>query len=306
MIIEFSVCIIGYVIQIVGVLISVAFFTLFERKLLSYSQYRVGPNKVSLLGLLQPISDAIKLFSKERIMPIKSLKLLFILSPIFTIFFPMFIWLVQPYWFRGIEYKFTWLLIFCGCAFNVYFGFLSGWVSNSKYSVIGSFRAVSQMISYEVALAFIIIFYRMFIVRYNLSSFNESSLFFIFYPLGFLWFIICLSERQRTPFDLAEGESELVSGFNTEFRAAYFALLFLGEYMSILLMRMLSVLIIFGIVLKRILFILRVILFATLFVWCRCTFPRIRYDCLMLYLWKAILPSLIILFLLYFFIKKIV
>jgi len=306
LIIEFSVCIIGYVIQIVGVLISVAFFTLFERKLLSYSQYRVGPNKVSLLGLLQPISDAIKLFSKERIMPIKSLKLLFILSPIFTIFFPMFIWLVQPYWFRGIEYKFTWLLIFCGCAFNVYFGFLSGWVSNSKYSVIGSFRAVSQMISYEVALAFIIIFYRMFIVRYNLSSFNESSLFFIFYPLGFLWFIICLSERQRTPFDLAEGESELVSGFNTEFRAAYFALLFLGEYMSILLMRMLSVLIIFGIVLKRILFILRVILFATLFVWCRCTFPRIRYDCLMLYLWKAILPSLIILFLLYFFIKKIV
>ena len=306
MIIEFFVCIIGYVIQIVGVLISVAFFTLFERKLLSYSQYRVGPNKVSLLGLLQPISDAIKLFSKERIMPIKSLKLLFILSPIFTIFFPMFIWLVQPYWFRGIEYKFTWLLIFCGCAFNVYFGFLSGWVSNSKYSVIGSFRAVSQMISYEVALAFIIIFYRMFIVRYNLSSFNESSLFFIFYPLGFLWFIICLSERQRTPFDLAEGESELVSGFNTEFRAAYFALLFLGEYMSILLMRMLSVLIIFGIVLKRILFILRVILFATLFVWCRCTFPRIRYDCLMLYLWKAILPSLIILFLLYFFIKKIV
>ena len=306
MIIEFSVCVIGYVIQIVGVLISVAFFTLFERKLLSYSQYRVGPNKVSLLGLLQPISDAIKLFSKERIMPIKSLKLLFILSPIFTIFFPMFIWLVQPYWFRGIEYKFTWLLIFCGCAFNVYFGFLSGWVSNSKYSVIGSFRAVSQMISYEVALAFIIIFYRMFIVRYNLSSFNESSLFFIFYPLGFLWFIICLSERQRTPFDLAEGESELVSGFNTEFRAAYFALLFLGEYMSILLMRMLSVLIIFGIVLKRILFILRVILFATLFVWCRCTFPRIRYDCLMLYLWKAILPSLIILFLLYFFIKKIV
>jgi len=306
LIIEFSVCIIGYVIQIVGVLISVAFFTLFERKLLSYSQYRVGPNKVSLLGLLQPISDAIKLFSKERIMPIKSLKLLFILSPIFTIFFPMFIWLVQPYWFRGIEYKFTWLLIFCGCAFNVYFGFLSGWVSNSKYSVIGSFRAVSQMISYEVALAFIIIFYRMFIVRYNLSSFNESSLFFIFYPLGFLWFIICLSERQRTPFDLAEGESELVSGFNTEFRAAYFALLFLGEYMSILLMRMLSVLIIFGIVLKRILFILRVILFATLFVWCRCTFPRIRYDCLMLYLWKAILPSLMILFLLYFFIKKIV
>merc|ERR1712002_107076 len=104
---EFIFCLVGYIIQIVGVLISVAFFTLYERKLLRYSQYRIGPNKVSILGLLQPISDAIKLFTKERIMPIKRLKLMFILSPIFTIFFPMFIWLVQPYWFRGIEYKFT-------------------------------------------------------------------------------------------------------------------------------------------------------------------------------------------------------
>ena len=237
-------------------------------------------------------------------MPIKRLKLMFILSPIFTIFFPMFIWLVQPYWFRGIEYKFTWLLIFCGCAFNVYFGFLSGWVSNSKYSVIGSFRAVSQMISYEVALAFIVIFYRLFIGSYSLLSYNNKSLLFIFYPLGILWFIICLSESQRTPFDLAEGESELVSGFNTEFRAAYFALLFLGEYMAILLMRMLRVLIVFGFLLKSFFFISIIIIFSTLFIWCRCTFPRVRYDCLMLYLWKGILPSLIVLFLVVFLLKN--
>lgn len=103
-----------------------AFYTLYERKLLRYRQYRVGPNKVRVLGLLQPISDAVKLFTKERILPIKSIKFIFILSPIFTLFFPLFIWLLIPYWFTGLEYKFTWILVFCGCAFNVYFGFLSG------------------------------------------------------------------------------------------------------------------------------------------------------------------------------------
>jgi len=139
-------------------------------------------------------------------------------------------------------------------------------VSNSKYSVIGSFRAVSQMISYEVALAFIVIFYRLFIGSYRLLSYNNKSLLFVLYPLGTLWFIICLSESQRTPFDLAEGESELVSGFNTEFSAAYFALLFLGEYMAILLMRMLSVLIVFGFILKSFFFILIIIIFSTLFI----------------------------------------
>jgi len=279
------------------------FFTLYERKLLSYRQYRVGPNKVRILGLLQPISDAIKLFTKERIMPFKSVKLVFLISPVFTLFFPMFMWLLQPVWFSGIEYKFGWILIFCGCAFNVYFGFLAGWVSNSKYSIIGSFRAVSQMISYEVALAFIIIFYRIYICTYNLRGFNELRLFFIFYPLGILWFIICLRERQRTPFDLAEGESELVSGFNTEYRASNFALLFLGEYMSILLMCMLRTVLIFGFVLNSIYFIAVFIIFFTLFIWARCTFPRIRYDCLMLYLWKSILPSLIFVLLLVFTLK---
>lgn len=298
-------CFIGYLIQVIGVLISVAFFTLYERKLLSYRQYRVGPNKVSILGLLQPISDAIKLFTKERIMPFKSIKLIFIISPIFTLFFPMFMWLLQPVWFRGVEFKFTWILIFCGCAFNVYFGFLAGWVSNSKYSILGSFRAVSQMISYEVALAFIVIFYSIFICSYSLRRFNSNRLFFIFYPLGILWFIICLSERQRTPFDLAEGESELVSGFNTEFRASYFALLFLGEYMSILFMCMLRTLLIFGTSLRRIFFIIIISIFFTLFLWRRCTFPRIRYDCLMLYLWKGILPSLIFLMLVVYLSKLI-
>ena len=300
---EFVVCLLGYIIQVVGVLISVAFFTLYERKLLRYRQYRVGPNKVRFLGLLQPIADAVKLFTKERIMPYKSVKLLFLISPVFTLFFPMFIWLLQPVWFRGLEYKFTWILIFCGCAFNVYFGFLSGWVSNSKYSIIGSFRAVSQMISYEVALAFLVLFYSIFIMSYALGSYNEMRLFFILYPLGILWFIICLSERQRTPFDLAEGESELVSGFNTEYRASNFALLFLGEYMSILLMCMLRRVLVFGFVLKSIYFILLLIIFYTLFIWCRCTFPRVRYDCLMLYLWKGILPSLIIIFFIIFTIK---
>lgn len=122
------------------------------------------------------------------------------------------------------------------------------------------------MISYEVALAFLVIFYCLFISSYSLIRFNEKRLFFILYPLRILWFIICLSERQRTPFDLAEGESELVSGFNTEFRASYFALLFLGEYMSILLMCMLRTILVFGFILKRILFIIRLSIFFTLFI----------------------------------------
>jgi len=236
-------------------------------------------------------------------MPFKSIKLIFIFSPIFTLFFPMFLWLMQPVWFSGMEYKFSWILIFCGCAFNVYFGFLSGWVSNSKYSILGSFRAVSQMISYEVAFAFIIIFYSMFVCSFTLSRFNNRRLFFIMYPLGILWFIICLSESQRTPFDLAEGESELVSGFNTEYRASYFALLFLGEYMSILFMCMLRTILVFGMVLKRFFFILVITVFFTLFLWARCTFPRIRYDCLMLYLWKAVLPVLIFVMLVVYLVK---
>ena len=236
-------------------------------------------------------------------MPFKRVKIVFLISPVFTLFFPMFMWLLQPVWFSGIEYKFVWIILFCGCAFNVYFGFLAGWVSNSKYSIIGSFRAVSQMISYEVALALIVIFYSIFVGRYTLVNFNNIRLFFILYPCGILWFIICLSESQRTPFDLAEGESELVSGFNTEYRASNFALLFLGEYMSILLMCMLSTLIVFGFSLGRILFIIRLIIFFTLFIWARCTFPRIRYDCLMLYLWKSILPSLIFVLLIVFILK---
>lgn len=140
------------------------------------------------------------------------------------------------------------------------------------------------MISYEVALAFIIIFYSLFISSYSLGRFNELGLFFVLYPLGILWFIICLRESQRTPFDLAEGESELVSGFNTEFRASYFALLFLGEYMSILLMCMLSTVLVLELRLGSIYFVLVLGVFFTLFIWARCTFPRIRYDCLMIYL----------------------
>jgi len=275
-------------------LISVAFFTLYERKLLSYSQYRVGPNKVRFIGLLQPISDAIKLFSKERILPFKRMKLGFLISPLFVLFFPIFMWILQPFWFRSLRFKFSWLIVFCGCSFNVYFGFLSGWVSNSKYSIIGSFRAICQMISYEVALAFIIIIYSSLICSFNLISFNESRIYFLLYPLGVLWFIICLSESQRTPFDLAEGESELVSGFNTEYRAAYFALLFLGEYMSILFVSLLSCLLIFGLLIGNMLFNFILILIFTLFIWCRCTFPRMRFDYLMMYLWKHILPFLII------------
>jgi len=272
----------------------VAFFTLYERKLLSYSQYRVGPNKVSIIGLLQPIRDAIKLFSKERIVPFKSIKIIYLVSPVLTIFIALFIWLTCPYWFTGIEFSLSWLIIFCGMALNVMLVFMSGWSSNSKYSVLGSFRAIAQMISNEVVISFIIISYIMFINRYALSQLKYKSFSIIIIPLGILWFIIRLSESQRTPFDLAEGESELVSGFNTEYRAVNFALLFLGEYASILFISLLSRILIFRLKLNRFLLIIIFYLLFSLFIWCRSTFPRIRYDCLMMYIWKHILRALLI------------
>ena len=300
---EIKICILNYIIQTVGILIAVAFFTLYERKLLRYSQYRVGPNKVRIIGILQPIRDAIKLFSKERIVPFKSIKVMYIISPILTIFISLFIWLTCPYWFRGLEFRLSWLIIFCGMALNVMLVFMSGWSSNSKYSVLGSFRAIAQMISNEVVISFIIISYILFINRYILNQLKYKSFTILIIPLGILWFIISLSESQRTPFDLAEGESELVSGFNTEYSAINFALLFLGEYASILFIRLIRTILIFGLKLNRITLLVIFYIIFRLFIWCRSTFPRIRYDCLMMYIWKHLLTALLIVLCSLLFIK---
>ena len=249
------------------------------------------------MGILQPMADAVKLFSKEVILPYKSIKLIYVVSPLLTIFVSLVIWVICPYWFRGVEFSLGWFVLFCGMALNVMLTFMSGWSSNSKYSVLGSFRAVAQMISNEVVISFVVIIYALFVGGYMLNRYNEPLLFVLFYPLGILWFVIRLSERQRTPFDLAEGESELVSGFNTEYRAVNFALLFLGEYASILLVSFVRTILIFGLGINSIIFFVSLYLIFSLFLWCRSTFPRIRYDYLMMYVWKHILLSLLILLL---------
>nr|YP_009380079.1 NADH dehydrogenase subunit 1 [Paratomella rubra]ARS00882.1 NADH dehydrogenase subunit 1 [Paratomella rubra] len=294
-------------IMVVPILLSVAFFTLLERKLLSYSQLRKGPNVVGS-GFLQPIADGFKLFIKEVVLPLSSQNFLYILSPLFVFFLSLFLWSI--FFFSKLFFVFNSFFFFLSVSsFSVFFFLSSGWSSNSSFAILGSIRAAAQMISYEVVMSFILVFF-FFIMKTNsfffimeFSCFFENFLFY--FILFFFWMVVILAETNRSPFDLTEGESELVSGFNVEYSAGPFAFFFLAEYGMILLMSSLSGMIFFsGLVffckllyLKLIFFIIYVSFF---FVWVRCTFPRKRYDFLMDMMWVGILPINIIILIFFF------
>nr|UHA56198.1 NADH dehydrogenase subunit 1 [Odontodes seranensis] len=286
--------IIGLLILIIGVLVGVAYLTLLERKVLGYIQIRKGPNKVGFMGILQPFSDAIKLFTKEQTYPNFSNYMSYYFSPVVSFILSLMIWMLIPYYYNLISFNLG-ILFFLSCtSLGVYTVMVAGWSSNSNYALLGGLRAVAQTISYEVSLALILMSSIIMIMDFNLLNFffYQDYIWFIFlmFPLSLCWMSSSLAETNRTPFDFAEGESELVSGFNIEYSSGGFALIFLAEYSSILFMSLLFVMIYLGGYSLSIFFYLKLTFISFLFIWVRGTLPRYRYDKLMYLAWKSYLP----------------
>nr|ALO71109.1 NADH deshydrogenase subunit 1 [Pselaphinae sp. 10 EF-2015] len=286
--------IISLIILLVMVLIAVAFLTLLERKVLGYIQIRKGPNKVGVLGILQPFSDAIKLFSKEGIYPFMSNYFMYYICPILNLFISLMMWMSLPMITEFFSFSLSLMFFFCCSSLSVYSIMMAGWSSNSNYSMLGSVRSIVQTISYEVSLILIILSFLLLINSMKLIDFmlNQYYLWFIFlyFPLSLALFISSLAETNRTPFDFAEGESELVSGFNVEYSSGGFAMIFLAEYSSILFMSFLLSLMFLGGNIYSIMFFFKVVFMSFLWVWVRGTLPRFRYDKLMYLSWKSFLP----------------
>nr|YP_011021010.1 NADH dehydrogenase subunit 1 [Minois paupera]WQM20669.1 NADH dehydrogenase subunit 1 [Minois paupera] len=286
--------IIGVLILIIGVLIGVAFLVLLERKVLGYIQIRKGPNKVGFMGLLQPFSDAIKLFTKEQVYLNYSNYIFYYFSPVLSFMLSLMIWMVIPYYFNLIVFNMGILFFLCCMSLGVYTVMIAGWSSNTNYSLLGGLRAVAQTISYEVSLILLMLSGIILIMDFNLVKFmNYQELIwfmFMMFPLSLCFMSSLMAEVNRTPFDFAEGESELVSGFNVEYSSGGFALIFLAEYSSILFMSLLFVIIYMGGYDLNLIFYLKMIMISFLFVWVRGTLPRYRYDKLMYLCWKSYLP----------------
>nr|YP_009110197.1 NADH dehydrogenase subunit 1 [Mycalesis mineus]AIW64916.1 NADH dehydrogenase subunit 1 [Mycalesis mineus] len=286
--------IIGILILLIGVLIGVAFLVLLERKVLGYIQIRKGPNKVGFLGLLQPFSDAIKLFSKEQVYLNYSNYIFYYFSPVLSFMLSLMIWMVIPYYFNMIMFNMGILFFLCCISLGVYTIMIAGWSSNTNYSLLGGLRAVAQTISYEVSLILIMMSSIILIMDFNLMKYANYQMlvwfFFLMMPLSLCFMSSLMAETNRTPFDFAEGESELVSGFNIEYSSGGFALIFLAEYSSILFMSLLFVIMYMGGYNLSLMFYLKMIMISFLFVWVRGTLPRYRYDKLMYLCWKSYLP----------------
>ena len=291
---------------VVPLLISVAYFTLAERKILGAIQRRRGPNVVGTFGILQTLSDGFKLLVKETVLPSSSNKLIFVLSPIITFLISLMGWAVIPYdkYSFLAELNTGLMYLFAVSSLGVYGIIMSGWSSNSKYAFLGALRSTAQMVSYEVSLGFIIIVIILCVGSFNLNAIIESQkyVWYIipFFPLFLMFFISGLAETNRHPFDLPEAEAELVSGYNVEYSAMGFALFSLGEYANMLLMSSLNVILFWGGWLAPFSFLeflpgsfwfsLKICIFVILFVWMRAALPRYRYDQLMNLGWKIFLP----------------
>nr|QCD25580.1 NADH dehydrogenase subunit 1 [Pinoyscincus jagori] len=291
---------------IIPILVAVAFLTLLERKVLGYMQLRKGPNIVGPYGLLQPIADGVKLFIKEPVRPSSSSPTLFIITPTLALFLALMIWAPLPMPASMTDLNLGLLFMLALSSMAVYSILWSGWASNSKYPLIGALRAVAQTISYEVTLGIILLTIIMLAGGFTMQLLSTTQahhwMFFCSWPLAMMWFISTLAETNRAPFDLTEGESELVSGFNVEYAAGPFALFFLAEYANIMMMNTLTCVLflnpgqtnpdMFPINLM-----LKTTLLTALFLWTRASYPRFRYDQLMHLLWKNFLPITLAMFL---------
>nr|YP_008378839.1 NADH dehydrogenase subunit 1 [Quasipaa boulengeri]AGK29595.1 NADH dehydrogenase subunit 1 [Quasipaa boulengeri] len=286
------------ILYIAPILLAVAFLTLIERKILGYMQHRKGPNVVGPFGLLQPIADGVKLFIKEPVRPSTASQFLFILAPTMALILAMLLWIPLPLPFAYSDFNLSILFILALSSLIVYTTLGSGWASNSKYALIGALRAVAQTISYEVAMALIILCTIIMAGGFSLTNFNITQqytwLIIPLWPLTLMWFVSTLAETNRAPFDLTEGESELVSGFNVEYAGGPFALFFLAEYANILMMNTLSTIIFLGsstyTAAPTANLMIKASILSMLFLWVRASYPRFRYDQLMHLVWKNFLP----------------
>ena len=308
MLIDILIVILKIFLIILPLLISIAYLTFFERKVIGSMQLRKGPNVVGPFGLLQPIADGLKLLSKETIFPDDSNKFLFILSPIITFVLALIAWAVIP-----IDYKVVLadinvgiMYIFAVSSLGVYGIIVAGWSSNSRYAFLGSLRSAAQMISYEVSIGLIIISILLTAGSLNLSSIvlSQEKVWYIIphFPMFVIFFISTLAETNRAPFDLPEAESELVAGYNVEYSSMSFGLFFLGEYGNMILMSSMSTILFLGgwlppvqneflnLIPGFIWFLAKVAFLLFIFLWVRATLPRYRYDQLMSLGWKLFLP----------------
>nr|YP_025946.1 NADH dehydrogenase subunit 1 [Ophiura luetkenii]AAO65638.1 NADH dehydrogenase subunit 1 [Ophiura luetkenii] len=298
---------------IIPVLLAVALLTLLERKTLGYMQFRKGPNLVGPLGLLQPFADGMKLFIKENFKPSSSTPIIFILAPPIFFFLSILLWSVAPISSSGLNFTLSLLFVITFSSLSVYSILGAGWASNSKYALLGAIRAVAQTVSYEVSFGLILLPLIFYVGGWGLSNFlfvQSLGIWIIVpcFPLFIMWFISSLAETNRTPFDLAEGESELVSGYNVEYAGAPFALFFIGEYANIIFINLLTAILFLGVVNQSFFLItiitttIKALFLVFVFLWVRASFPRIRYDQLMALMWKAFLPLTISLLITYFLI----
>ena len=298
-----------YIIQsisfLIFIILSIAFFTLLERKVMSSIQRRKGPTVVGFFGILQPFADALKLLLKELIYTSNSNILIFFFSPIFTFICTLSMWLLIPLYpaHNLIELPFSLLIILAISSLSVHGIIFAGWSSNSKYAFLGSIRSTSQMISYEISISTIYLSIIMITGSFSISDIiiSQESVWFIFplFPLWILFIISALAETNRSPFDLPEAEAELVAGYNVEYSAIAFALFFLAEYGNIILMSTLSSILFLGgwnIIfvnseyIKMLIFSIKITSQMFIFLWVRAAFPRYRYDQLMKIGWTYLIP----------------
>jgi NADH-quinone oxidoreductase subunit H len=293
---------------LVPLLVAVAMMTLAERKIMAAIQLRRGPNVVGPFGLFQPFADAIKMLMKETIIPTGANRILFLMAPMLTFALAMIAWAVIPVndgWAIA-DINVGVLYLFAISSLGVYGIIIAGWASNSKYPFLGALRSAAQMVSYEVSMGFVIVTVLLCVGSLNLNAIvmAQQTIWFVIplFPMAVIFFISTLAETNRSPFDLPEGESEIVAGFFVEYSSMSFALFFLGEYANMFLMAAMTTILFlggwlppFGIepftwIPGPIWFVLKICFIMFVFVWVRATFPRYRYDQLMRLGWKVFLP----------------